>query len=341
MDTPESSLRIPHAQLGDHIHERYEILNPKRAPTGRQHNERVDVRSIRPAARERALHTILIEERHAILTPRLTHSHERELATTQRVKRMRHTDSPLRNTPIKRSRRRRRRAASRARSGAADATTWSPSRASRTSPSSTRCCWPAARPICSGGSTGERDGRRGMGQRAPAAGSVALRAVRRVRDSGTTRGSEVAGHDPPEPLLRPRRARRAEGQRACRCPGDHDRPRRPSGRASRAAARALWHQREARSLPRAACAQARRVGAFACAGARARARRLARPPPVSWSQVVVVVVAVRNRRLCTVLSRAPALVRARARPSGSPAAWSASYSAGERIPSVECRRVGL
>ena len=92
------------AQLGDHIHERHEILDPKRAATGRQHNERVDVRSIRPAARQRALHAILIEERHAILTPRLTHSHERELATTPRMKRMRHTDSPLRNTPIKRSR---------------------------------------------------------------------------------------------------------------------------------------------------------------------------------------------------------------------------------------------
>jgi hypothetical protein len=58
------------------------------------------------------------------------------------------------------------------------------------------------------------------------------------------------------------------------------------------------------------------------------------PPPFSWSQVVVVVVAVRNRRLCTDFSRAPARVRTRARPSGSPAAWSASYSAGERIPSV-------
>ena len=31
----------------------------------------------------------------------------------------------------------------------------------------------------------------------------------------------------------------------------------------------------------------------------------------------------------------------RARPSGSPAAWSASYSTGERIPRVECSRVGL
>ena len=65
------------------------------------------------------------------------------------------------------------------------------------------------------------------------------------------------------------------------------------------------------------------------------------PPPVSWSQVVVVVVAVRNRRLCPAFSRAPALVLVRARPSGSPASWSASYSTGERIPSVECRRVGL
>jgi hypothetical protein len=65
------------------------------------------------------------------------------------------------------------------------------------------------------------------------------------------------------------------------------------------------------------------------------------PPPVSWSQVVVVVVAVRNRRLCTVFSRASAHVAARARPSGSPAAWSASNSAGERIPSVECSLVGL
>jgi hypothetical protein len=44
------------------------------------------------------------------------------------------------------------------------------------------------------------------------------------------------------------------------------------------------------------------------------------PPPVSWSQVVVVVVAVRNRRLCTVFSRAPARARRRASPSGSPAA---------------------
>jgi hypothetical protein len=44
---------------------------------------------------------------------------------------------------------------------------------------------------------------------------------------------------------------------------------------------------------------------------------------------------------CAQFFRAPARVPARARPSGSPAAWSASNSAGERIPSVECSRVGL
>jgi adenylate kinase family enzyme len=64
------------------------------------------------------------------------------------------------------------------------------------------------------------------------------------------------------------------------------------------------------------------------------------PPPVSWSQVVVVVVAVRNRRLCTIFARARACGCAR-EAVGSPAAWSVSYSSGERIPSVECSRVGL
>src|SRR3954454_21399235 len=43
------------------------------------------------------------------------------------------------------------------------------------------------------------------------------------------------------------------------------------------------------------------------------------PPPLSWSQVDVVVVAVHNGTLCTDFSRALALVPVRARPSGSPA----------------------
>lgn len=69
-----------------------------------------------------------------------------------------------------------------------------------------------------------------------------------------------------------------------------------------------------------------------------RPGRFGGPPPIPWSQVVVVVVAVRNRRLCTVFRACP---RARARPSGSPVSWSVSYSIGDLIPSVEWMRVGL
>ena len=56
------------AQLGDQVHERDEILDPERAAPGRQHHERVDVSSVGPAPRQRALH-VAIEERHPILAP--------------------------------------------------------------------------------------------------------------------------------------------------------------------------------------------------------------------------------------------------------------------------------
>jgi hypothetical protein len=91
------------AQLGDQLRERHQIVDTERAPAGRQHNEGIDVGSVRPAPRERALHALLIEERHAILTPRLPNSHKHELAAAPRMERMRHTDSSLRNRPIKRS----------------------------------------------------------------------------------------------------------------------------------------------------------------------------------------------------------------------------------------------
>ena len=58
------------------------------------------------------------------------------------------------------------------------------------------------------------------------------------------------------------------------------------------------------------------------------------PPPVSWSQVVVRVVAVDNRRLSTVFSRRWARVEA----ARSPAAWSASYSTGGAHPPLVDRR---
>ena len=111
------------------------------------------------------------------------------------------------------SRARTRRAASRARSAASAATTSSRSRRSPTSPSSTRCCSRAARRTCARRIVGRaRDGRRGVGERAAAAARAARRAVRRDRGRGAARRREVAGHGPPEPLLGPGRAGRAEGR---------------------------------------------------------------------------------------------------------------------------------
>jgi hypothetical protein len=91
------------SHLGDQVHEFDKVPDMQRAAAGRQHDERIDVRRVRPAPRERTLHPLLIKERHAILTPRLPHRHEHELATKPRMERMRHTDSSRRNRPIKRS----------------------------------------------------------------------------------------------------------------------------------------------------------------------------------------------------------------------------------------------
>lgn len=90
-------------QLSNQVHERHQILDPESAAAGREHNERIRVPSIGPPPQQRALHTIDVEERHAILAPGLTHSHEQELATEPRMKRMRHTNSLLPRQPIRRS----------------------------------------------------------------------------------------------------------------------------------------------------------------------------------------------------------------------------------------------
>ncbi len=90
-------------QLSNQIHERHQILDSESAAAGREHNERVRVTSIGPAPQQRALHTIGIEERHAILAPGLANSDKRKLATEPRMKRMGHTNSPLPRQPIRRS----------------------------------------------------------------------------------------------------------------------------------------------------------------------------------------------------------------------------------------------
>ena len=209
-----------------------------------------------------------------------------------------------------------RRAASRARSGASAATTWSRSRRSPTWPSSTRCCSRGCEAdLRAADRRARRDGRRGVGERAAAAARAARRAVRRDRGRGAARRRQVAGHGPPEPLLGPGRAGRAEGQRPDRRARDHDQPRRRGGRAPRAAARPLRHQRAARSLPRAARAQARRPRALAGARPGARARRLAGCFDELWAALTEPLRALGGRPADG--RRAAALPRARARPASS------------------------
>ncbi len=90
-------------QPSDHLHQCQQILDPERAPASGERHKRVHVASIRPRPRQRALHPILIEEEHPVLAPRPAAHDKHELATPPRVERMRHTDSSLPTSAIKRS----------------------------------------------------------------------------------------------------------------------------------------------------------------------------------------------------------------------------------------------
>jgi len=91
------------ADLGDQLRQLDEILHAQRAPASRHGHEQINVPGIRPPPRQRALHTLLVEEEHAILSPVLTDRDEHELPAAPRMERMRHTNYLLRNRPIKRS----------------------------------------------------------------------------------------------------------------------------------------------------------------------------------------------------------------------------------------------
>ncbi len=83
------------AQAVDQLDELEQVGNPQRAAPGGPRHEHIDVSRVSPAARQRALHTLLIKEEHAVLTPRLADRDEHELPPERRMKRMRHTDSSL------------------------------------------------------------------------------------------------------------------------------------------------------------------------------------------------------------------------------------------------------
>jgi hypothetical protein len=87
----------------DHLHEREQINDTQRTAPSRDRYERIDVRSIGPRPRQRALNTLALEEEHAILTPGLPDPNQIELPPRPRMERMRHPNNLHPRRPIRRS----------------------------------------------------------------------------------------------------------------------------------------------------------------------------------------------------------------------------------------------
>lgn len=85
-----------HAQLD-------QISEPKQAPPGRQHDERVRFGDVGPAHRQRELRALLVEEEHPIVRPRLPDRQEHELPTEPRMKGVRYPNGTLLTNGIGRS----------------------------------------------------------------------------------------------------------------------------------------------------------------------------------------------------------------------------------------------
>lgn len=93
--------RTPHAV--EQLDELEQVRDPQRAAPGSHRDERVRVRGVGEAARQRALDAVIVEEEHSVLPPRLTSRNEHELPSHPRVEGMRHTDSSLLTNGIGRS----------------------------------------------------------------------------------------------------------------------------------------------------------------------------------------------------------------------------------------------
>ena len=83
------------AKTIDQLTERHQVRDPERAPLTRKRDERVRCHSVRPPNRQRPLSSVVIEEEHAILAPRLPDPDQHELLPHPRVERMRHPNSLL------------------------------------------------------------------------------------------------------------------------------------------------------------------------------------------------------------------------------------------------------
>ena len=83
------------AKTIEQLNEHEQVSDPKRTSPARERDERVRCHSVRPSSRQRPLGSVVIEEEHAILTPRLPDPDQHELSPHPRVERMDHTNSLL------------------------------------------------------------------------------------------------------------------------------------------------------------------------------------------------------------------------------------------------------
>ena len=80
-----------------------QVGEPERRPTGGHRHERIRLGGIGPAHRQRELPSILVEEEHPILRPRLPNRQKHELAARPRMERVRHPNNSLITDGMKRS----------------------------------------------------------------------------------------------------------------------------------------------------------------------------------------------------------------------------------------------
>lgn len=80
-----------------------QIGEPERRPTRGHPDEHVRLDNVRPAHWQRELPSILVEEEHPILRPRLPNREEDELAAKPRVERVRHPNDSLITDRMERS----------------------------------------------------------------------------------------------------------------------------------------------------------------------------------------------------------------------------------------------
>jgi len=90
-------------QLLNEARQLEEIVDPERRPSLSHHDEDVCLRGVRPPHGQRVLDTVLVEEEHPVITPRLADTTKDEPLAEQRMERMSDENSPVLTVAIGRS----------------------------------------------------------------------------------------------------------------------------------------------------------------------------------------------------------------------------------------------